>query len=108
RASLRSASACHLFRFLSGGTRIMNRNWWKLLRNRPRVARRPDGRRLSLEQLEDRCVPSVTDFRPIDVVGNNQTPGFETLGTAGKDPLRPPHPPPKPAAHRGRRRHHPP
>lgn len=42
--------------------------------------------RLILEQLEDRCVPSVTGFRPIDEVGNNID--DPTLGTAGIDLLR--------------------
>jgi hypothetical protein len=43
-----------------------------------------------LEPLEDRCLLSVspTDFRPINEVGNNQTPGLENLGTAGTDLLR--------------------
>jgi hypothetical protein len=42
--------------------------------------------RLHLEALEDRCVPSVTGFRPIDEVGNNQS--NSTLGTANTDLAR--------------------
>jgi hypothetical protein len=42
-----------------------------------------------VEPLEERCQPSATGpFRPIDEVGNNQTPGLGNLGTAGTDLLR--------------------
>ena len=43
-------------------------------------------RRPQLEQLEARCTPTVSGFRPIDEVGNNVAiPG---QGTAGTDLLR--------------------
>jgi peroxidase len=48
------------------------------------VRRRP--LRLDMENLEDRCLPSTTGFRPIDEVGNNIA--NPTLGTAGTDLLR--------------------
>ena len=41
---------------------------------------------LSVERLEDRCLPSVTGFRPIDEVENNiANPNW---GTAGTDLIR--------------------
>lgn len=42
--------------------------------------------RLILEALEERCVLSVSDFRPVDEVGNNLTDPL--LGTANTDLLR--------------------
>jgi peroxidase len=44
------------------------------------------GRRLWVEALEDRCVPSVTGHRPITEVGNNVA--NPTQGTAGTDLIR--------------------
>lgn len=64
----------------------MNRNWWnRLVSRKPQAAAR---RRLwlCLEQLEERCQPSVTGFRPIDEVGNNVA--NPNLGIAGTDLLR--------------------
>jgi hypothetical protein len=62
-------------------------------RNRPtRRNARPARRRLTprpcLEPLEERCLLDGGGFRPIDEVGNNQTPGLENLGIAGTDLLR--------------------
>src|SRR5204863_4018954 len=58
--------------------------WTRKLRER--LGRRGRIPRLNLEALEERCVPSVTDFRPVDEVGNNA--GNTALGTAGTDLLR--------------------
>ena len=59
-------------------------NWWKRL-SESKAARRANSC-LRIEELEVRCVLSVTDFRPIDEVGNNQA--DTDLGTAGIDQLR--------------------
>lgn len=50
---------------------------------KPIRRRRPN---LGVEQLEDRCVPTVTGFRPIDEVGNNVS--NPTWGTASTDLIR--------------------
>jgi hypothetical protein len=50
-------------------------------RRGPKRPRRPD-----VEALEDRCVPTVSGYRPIDEVGNNVA--DPTQGTAGTDLLR--------------------
>lgn len=48
---------------------------------------RQPARRLQVEQLEDRCVPTTaSSFRPIDEIGNNTA--IKTLGTAGTALLR--------------------
>jgi hypothetical protein len=67
----------------------MNRNnWWNRLVKRETTTARCRTRRLEVEHLEDRRVPSVspTDFRPVTEVGNNVA--NPTLGTAGTDLLR--------------------
>lgn len=48
--------------------------------------RRPPASHPGVEALEDRCVPSVTGYRPITEVGNNVA--NPTQGTAGTDLLR--------------------
>ena len=65
----------------------MNRGWWKRILSRKLQTRKNRRPLLSLEQLEDRCVPSVTtEIRLIDETNNNLS-DF-TLGTAGTDLLR--------------------
>jgi hypothetical protein len=65
----------------------MKSTWRNRLRNRrPKAAKPPPGRRLSLEPLEDRCLLSVTGFSPVDEIGNNET--HTLLGTANTDLLR--------------------
>jgi hypothetical protein len=46
----------------------------------------PGRLRLTLEELEARCLPSTTGYRPIDEVGNNRA--NPTLSTANTDLLR--------------------
>jgi hypothetical protein len=62
------------------------KNWWKRLPMRNPGIQRQGGLRLRLEELETRCVMSVTGFRPIDEMGNNEA--TPTLGTANQDLLR--------------------
>src|SRR5215467_7493632 len=63
------------------------RQKWFTNRKAPGIRQRRNCR-LGLEQLEERVLPSVTDFRPIDEVGNNPNPADANLGTAGTDLLR--------------------
>jgi hypothetical protein len=65
----------------------MNRTWWhRLLFRMPQALTKGAGRRPGVEQLEDRCVPSVTGFRSITGAGNNvENPAW---GAAGTDLLR--------------------
>jgi hypothetical protein len=65
---------------------MMRPLWNRLVGRRPYATVQSQGHRLRLEPLEERCQPSVTGFRPIDEVGNNQA--TPLLGTAGTDLLR--------------------
>ena len=51
-----------------------------------KVATKQRRRRFELEALEERCQPSVTGFRPVDEVGNNEA--NPNLAIAGTDLLR--------------------
>jgi hypothetical protein len=65
----------------------MTRALWKRRGSRkPQAAANLRGRQLLVEVLEDRSLPSVTGFSPVDEVGNNV--GDSSLGTAGTDLLR--------------------
>lgn len=69
--------------------RIMYHNARNRPTNRkPKATLQRRGCRLWLEQLEDRCLLSVspTDYRPISEVGNNTT--NPSWGVAGTDLLR--------------------
>src|SRR5262249_10953334 len=80
-------AAVYQFLLLSQRSCIMNRAWWKrLVTQTCRTTKKRLSCWLRVEQLEVRCQPSVTSFRPIDEMGNN--PANATLGTAGTDLLR--------------------
>jgi hypothetical protein len=64
----------------------MMRMWKRLRARKARATEKRPIRRLCLEHLEDRCVPSVTGYSSIDEVGNNAA--DPTLGTANTDLLR--------------------
>jgi len=70
------------------GSHVKLTNWLKQLvcRISARKPIRNAKRRLDVEQLEARCVPTVTGFRPIDEAGNNAA--NPTWGTAGADLIR--------------------
>ncbi|HMF16441.1 MAG TPA: peroxidase family protein, partial [Gemmataceae bacterium] len=65
----------------------MKRAWWnRVVIQKTRATKKRRNCWLRVEQLEVRCQPSVTGFRPIDEVGNNAA--NPTLGMAGTDLLR--------------------
>ena len=80
---VRTFSAFHLNS--SRKERLMHLSGWFTSRT-SRTPIRNSRRRPQLEQLEARCTPTVSGYRPIDEVGNNvANPG---QGTAGTDLLR--------------------